>query len=904
MAGERDLPGLGLKGYWTPGTDGWDEGMNSNLRLLSATVNLSVIGALELLPATPAEGDIYLLTTDDTIAVYDAGAWVFLTPSEGWEAWNKDVGKKFRFDGDNWSEVVDGIQEAPLTGGPFARDAGGWAPTATWTQTQIETIADVQFASGFGAAFDARSLSGGQMGQVNSAIDTSIEEALEDFVEDREILTMPPSDDWHHAIKNGEWVSFVPWNNTTFTTELGAAFPGLFTPAFSSAFGTAFGTAFDNRALSSTHRSTVQGMINTWASENAVEVPVGEAPTNGSFYARRNSEWQVVNNWTTTSLDARSLSGGQMGQVNSAIDSKLIAAGAIPEAPDDSLLYARSGKSWTSFLAWTTSRFNTAFDARNLASAHLAQVGNHVGTLSLNYAPKGPIDGVVRGIQNGVLVEISAGLPEAPNDGQIYARQSESWVIAPSGGGGGGEGETYIVPAVVVQQGLNTSGAYGNTPQAMKGNYYSVQNSQVLRGVTVPILSEFPASTYCIHIYRVAKDTNVTLGAALYVGDSMTLGTTVATTLFFAVPDIMLIGGNDYAIVVVRTDGNAAAPNPARSINTILPNNFVGMTPLSKWITHTSNTPVDAGTSFTTTNGNAMFDLIVHTSGTYPASNMPAAPPMDGKPYVMKNGGWDELTHETYPFPNPPYLPAYSSSMAGRELRVAPDGTSLEWQNPNHPLPRSSDPYGPHKYWRWRAVANVAGSTGTNNSVMVSEIEFSAQPGGSAHSTAGVTITASSRNSAPTDADRAIDSNPSTYWQSSTGSTVQGVHHLTLEFPAPISVSEVRVIQRGGSGDINTFGRFHISYSDDGVTWVIAWVSEDYGYHGSGVNTLVTSTSPHWAAAPVSQDYLLPEVLYSALPSPSPRGKQGILVGHPDSPMEVWSDGDNWRARHDRSIIT
>lgn len=111
MAGERTLPGLGLTGYWTPGTGGWDTGMDVNMRALSAIVQLSVISATTSLPAG-SDGDIYIVPTGDTngddVAIKDNGSWVYLTPNEGWRAWVQDDTEFVYWDGAAWTAEPSG----------------------------------------------------------------------------------------------------------------------------------------------------------------------------------------------------------------------------------------------------------------------------------------------------------------------------------------------------------------------------------------------------------------------------------------------------------------------------------------------------------------------------------------------------------------------------------------------------------------------------------------------------------------------------------------------------------------------------------------------------------------------------------------------------------------------------
>lgn len=108
---ERTLPGLGLTGFWDLGQDEWNTGMDANIRALSALSQLTVLSAVTTLPGSPADGDIYIVTTGGNaqdVAVRDQGAWVYFTPVEGWRAWVRDTNKLVIFDGSVWAEFEAG----------------------------------------------------------------------------------------------------------------------------------------------------------------------------------------------------------------------------------------------------------------------------------------------------------------------------------------------------------------------------------------------------------------------------------------------------------------------------------------------------------------------------------------------------------------------------------------------------------------------------------------------------------------------------------------------------------------------------------------------------------------------------------------------------------------------------
>lgn len=133
----RSLPGLGLTGFWDRGAD-YKDGMDTNLRLLSAVGGgLVVESATTALPGSPANGVIYVVPASDgsnpgKIAIRDAGAWVYVQPIAGLEAFAKDTGRKLFWTGAKWAPV----RYAPLT----FQSGMAAAHTGTTTETTLATI--------------------------------------------------------------------------------------------------------------------------------------------------------------------------------------------------------------------------------------------------------------------------------------------------------------------------------------------------------------------------------------------------------------------------------------------------------------------------------------------------------------------------------------------------------------------------------------------------------------------------------------------------------------------------------------------------------------------------------------------------------------------------------------------
>ena len=96
------LPGIGLTGGRAAGEDGWADEMNANLLRLSVLTQLSVLSRVAAVPASPADGDIYIVTADNRVAVRDSGAWSYYVPVEGWTAWVRDSDVRVTFNGTAW----------------------------------------------------------------------------------------------------------------------------------------------------------------------------------------------------------------------------------------------------------------------------------------------------------------------------------------------------------------------------------------------------------------------------------------------------------------------------------------------------------------------------------------------------------------------------------------------------------------------------------------------------------------------------------------------------------------------------------------------------------------------------------------------------------------------------------
>ena len=125
--------------------------VNEALKLLDAIVQAGVIDKdLTSPPGAPSEGDIYIVGgsatgdwngQDDDLAIYQDGAWVFVTPLNGWIAWVNDETTLYVFNSGSW-QSLSGILGAgylstgggTLTGNLVLEEA---TPSIRWDDTDI-----------------------------------------------------------------------------------------------------------------------------------------------------------------------------------------------------------------------------------------------------------------------------------------------------------------------------------------------------------------------------------------------------------------------------------------------------------------------------------------------------------------------------------------------------------------------------------------------------------------------------------------------------------------------------------------------------------------------------------------------------------------------------------------------
>lgn len=101
-------PNLGIFGDFEPCEEGLLEALNSNFLLLNVMTQGRFIDFATSLPVSPTEGDVYILTTDQSINFYDGHDWVKIISQNGFIAYNETTDWFYFFDGSNWIPMPTG----------------------------------------------------------------------------------------------------------------------------------------------------------------------------------------------------------------------------------------------------------------------------------------------------------------------------------------------------------------------------------------------------------------------------------------------------------------------------------------------------------------------------------------------------------------------------------------------------------------------------------------------------------------------------------------------------------------------------------------------------------------------------------------------------------------------------
>lgn len=143
---------------------------NEALLLLDQAVQLAVISrAIAAPPATPAEGDRYLVAASPTaawvgqageLAFWQGGVWRFMAPRTGWRLWSMAESKLFVFDGSIWRDLqaIGELQNMTLLGVNTTADAANKLSVSSANVLFTHTGSDQRLKLNKNAASDTASV--------------------------------------------------------------------------------------------------------------------------------------------------------------------------------------------------------------------------------------------------------------------------------------------------------------------------------------------------------------------------------------------------------------------------------------------------------------------------------------------------------------------------------------------------------------------------------------------------------------------------------------------------------------------------------------------------------------------------------------------------------------------------
>lgn len=110
------LQNIGLLAGWSLGENGWDVGLNANLRALDLFGMPVVQSVGSNTPPSTSNGVAYIVGTSgggawsgqsNKVARYNGTAWEFFTPMNGWQFYSVADLAPFRYDGSTWKNSRD-----------------------------------------------------------------------------------------------------------------------------------------------------------------------------------------------------------------------------------------------------------------------------------------------------------------------------------------------------------------------------------------------------------------------------------------------------------------------------------------------------------------------------------------------------------------------------------------------------------------------------------------------------------------------------------------------------------------------------------------------------------------------------------------------------------------------------
>lgn len=109
----RTLPNLGLKAFFDLGEDGWNDEVDLNTLITSVCTQGVVNDVVAATPGSPTDGQVFLFTSAhptqaNKVAIRDAGAWIYVTPQEGWNFYNLANDTYYYFNATTWADLAIG----------------------------------------------------------------------------------------------------------------------------------------------------------------------------------------------------------------------------------------------------------------------------------------------------------------------------------------------------------------------------------------------------------------------------------------------------------------------------------------------------------------------------------------------------------------------------------------------------------------------------------------------------------------------------------------------------------------------------------------------------------------------------------------------------------------------------
>lgn len=95
------LPGIGLVSNFNSGESGWRDDMNANLVKIDALLKGSFIEIIGALPGSATVGDVYVLSTDKSINIYNS-VWLKVLAKKGMTLFNEDADAMYYYNGTDW----------------------------------------------------------------------------------------------------------------------------------------------------------------------------------------------------------------------------------------------------------------------------------------------------------------------------------------------------------------------------------------------------------------------------------------------------------------------------------------------------------------------------------------------------------------------------------------------------------------------------------------------------------------------------------------------------------------------------------------------------------------------------------------------------------------------------------